>query len=266
MTSDLFDGTAAYYRRYRAGYPDAIFAKIVEHFKLDDRSRILDLGCGTGQLAIPFAKRHIAVIAVDPNVDMLTEGMRSELRAGVRGVSWQRGDDRNLECLNLPPLSVCTMGASFHWTDREKLAEKLDRMIMPDGGIALVSGESVWSASSTAWQTIAKDVIVEFLGERRRAGAGVYSDPVERHEDILARSAFGSVVELTFEWQRSLTAEDIVGLQLSTSYASPSQLGPKLEAFRSELRERLRQTNPSDLFDDVIKTQLILATRRSHPT
>ena len=52
----LFEGAAAYYARYRPKYPMAMFDRLVDRFDLGTLSSVLDLGCGTGQLALPLLK------------------------------------------------------------------------------------------------------------------------------------------------------------------------------------------------------------------
>jgi len=70
---DSFKGTAWYYARYRQSYPEPFFIHITERFHLDETGRLLDLGCGTGQLAIPLVKRFEQVIGMDPEPEMLAE-------------------------------------------------------------------------------------------------------------------------------------------------------------------------------------------------
>ena len=53
---DLFRGTAWYYARYRSGYPEAFFKLVRNKFELSKVDRVLDLGCGTGQIAIPVCR------------------------------------------------------------------------------------------------------------------------------------------------------------------------------------------------------------------
>jgi hypothetical protein len=60
----LFTGTAWYYARYRPGYPEAFFADLVARFHLDGTGRLLDMGCGTGQLTIPLAQHVAAAIGM----------------------------------------------------------------------------------------------------------------------------------------------------------------------------------------------------------
>lgn len=258
----LFEGTAAYYARYRFGYPAPVIDFLVQRFALTSTTHVLDLGCGTGQLAIPLSSRGVPVRAVDPDVEMLAEGLRAESRNPGRAIEWQRGDDASLPALALPHLSCCMMGASFHWTNRDELLQNLDPLIMANGGVVLLdSDHGVWSGPGREWNAIAQAVITQFLGPQRRAANEVYSHPTDRHEVVLARSAFGNVESHTFKDKKTLTLDDIVGLQLSMSYASPALLGDRLEAFRSTLRDRLQAEIPSGVVDGTVSYEVLIGTR-----
>jgi len=261
----LFEGTAWYYSRFRRGYPKTAIDTIIKYFRLDGASHVLDLGCGTGQLAIPLAGRGIPVHAMDPDLEMLTQGLHAAHDAGVLGIAWYEGDDTVLAKIPLPPLKLCAMGASFHWMDRDRLLNTLQRLIVLDGGIAILGSKSVWaqadSSTTPSISTIIKNVVTEFLGPERRAGSGTYKAPSERYESLLARSPFSHVEVMEFEAVHEKTVEEIVGLQLSTSYASPAQLGSRLSDFKSTLTERLLAIEPSGKFVDTETTSVILASR-----
>ena len=51
---DLYRGSAGYYDRYRLPYPEAMIADLVRRAEVSGRGRLLDLACGTGQLAFPL--------------------------------------------------------------------------------------------------------------------------------------------------------------------------------------------------------------------
>ena len=79
MTSnyrDMFKGTAWYYARFREGYPDEFFTMLVDEFNLSNCDRVLDLGCGTGQIAVPISRLVGEVIAMDPEPEMIAEGRK----------------------------------------------------------------------------------------------------------------------------------------------------------------------------------------------
>ena len=261
----LFESTADLYARYRLPYLPEVFDLLEDRFGLGVSTPVLDLGCGTGELAVPLAARRVPVHAVDPEIEMISRGFQREEEAGVTGVAWQRGDDRTLTVLHLPRLRLCTMGSSFHWTDRDALLRALDVLVDGVGGVALLSSRpsSVWGDEGDLpdWAPLVRATIVDFLGPRRRAGGGTYEHPEERHEAVLARSAFPQVEQHRFERQETLTVDQIVGLQLSMSYASPAQFGPKLELFREVLARQLREEEPSGAWKTTVTSDVLLATR-----
>jgi len=258
----LFEGAAWYYARYRPSYAPEVVETLINRFHLNEKTRVLDLGSGTGQLAIPLSARKIPVHAVDPDLEMLSEGLRAEERAGTKGIAWYRGDDSSIRTLYLPTPHLCTMGASFHWMDRDQILQVLDSMIDPTGGIAVLSGgSSVWSGAGSGWPAIAKAVVIDFLGPDRRAGGGFYNHPQDRHEVVLARSPFRKIDLVSIKNADEKTVQDIVGLQLSTSYASPAQLGDRLDEFRQVLREKLLNLEASGVFHGETTTEIIIATR-----
>lgn len=163
----LFQGTACYYARFRRGYPLEVIDTLVARFHLDGTTHVLDLGCGTGHLAVPLASRRIPVHAVDPDLEMLAEGLAAEKAAGAHGIAWYFGDDRCIDQLYLPPLQLTTIGASFHWMARDHVLGILDGLILPSGGVAIVArsdGGSIWSSSNGAWSDVTKQVVIELLG------------------------------------------------------------------------------------------------------
>jgi ubiquinone/menaquinone biosynthesis C-methylase UbiE len=87
---DVFAGTASYYSKYRARYPSEIFADIAINFNLDGNGWLLDLGCGTGELAIPLAKYFENVLAIDPDEPTLHEGSKKARNLNIDNIAWQK--------------------------------------------------------------------------------------------------------------------------------------------------------------------------------
>jgi ubiquinone/menaquinone biosynthesis C-methylase UbiE len=263
----LFAGTAAYYARYRPAYQVEVIDYLRNAFRLRAGSKVLDLGSGSGQLALPLARAGCRVWAVDNDSAMVAEGQRQQALTltGSMEVHWITGRAEELRAADLPPIRLCTMGASFHWMDRELVLRFLNEIVEADGGVALVSGStSIWSRSSAIegeWLEVTRQVITEFLGPRRRAGTGTYDHPTLTHEQVLAGSAFSALELRRFTSSRRLSVDDVIGLQLSTSYASPSLLGERLPAFRAELSHRLLEIMPDKGFETVEHTDVILARR-----
>ena len=86
----LFKNTAWYYARYRPPYPKALFELLVNKFNLDGTGQLLDLGAGTGELAVPLSASFEKVIAVEPDREMIEEGKKRAEQANVHNIVWRQ--------------------------------------------------------------------------------------------------------------------------------------------------------------------------------
>jgi SAM-dependent methyltransferase len=62
---ESFDGAAADYGRYRTPYPDEVVAGVLHCSGIGTGTRVLEIGCGTGQLSVPLAKAGAHLVAVE---------------------------------------------------------------------------------------------------------------------------------------------------------------------------------------------------------
>ena len=60
-----FDDAAQLYDEVRSRYPEEIVEHIIACAALPAHGRIFELGCGTGQMTLSFAKRGYAMVAID---------------------------------------------------------------------------------------------------------------------------------------------------------------------------------------------------------
>ena len=62
---NTFDKIAQLYDKARPSYPDALFDDILAYSNLPDTSRILEVGCGTGQATLPLARRGYTIDCIE---------------------------------------------------------------------------------------------------------------------------------------------------------------------------------------------------------
>jgi ubiquinone/menaquinone biosynthesis C-methylase UbiE len=259
---DLFASTASYYARFRPGYPEPFFQFVIDRLSLDRTARVMDLGCGTGQLAIPLAAHVNAVVGIDPEPEMLAEAAKAAHQMGADNIRWVRGSDRDLAQMadELGIFRAVTMGRSFHWMDRDATLRTLAGMVEPAGGVVVVAdNERIWGVDGW-WQETVRETITRWLGPVRRAGSGVRV-VFERFEEVFARSAFPTVETYSLMMHRTMTTDDIIGYLYSTSFCSLAVLGKQRAAFEEDLRQRLYALNPAGVFDEDVALDAWLLTR-----
>jgi ubiquinone/menaquinone biosynthesis C-methylase UbiE len=261
---DTFKGSAWYYARFREGYPEEFFELLRIKFNLSKSDRILDLGCGTGQIAIPLARSVNVIVAMDPEPEMIGEGKEQAASQGVENITWIEGGSGDLPTLKekLGKFKLVTIGTAFHWMDRKKALDDIYEVTADDGGIAIVWNNGIWSESVYEWQTGVRQLIRKYLGEERRAGSSTYNvDPI-RHEVFVAESSFTNIEAWNYRWIRSSTLDELIGNLYSTSMANPVVLGGKRDAFDSELREILAPLESPNGFRSEGEVEAILAWKR----
>jgi len=256
----MFSGAAAYYDRYRPPYPTALLRDLRREAAAGG-TRLVDWGCGTGELTLPLGPSFDEVIAVDIDADMIAAARAKADQLGQSHVRWIVG---SAESLALPDDSVdlIVAGSSFHWMDRGLLAGRAYRALTAGGAIGVAGGgSSVWDVTCE-WHEVAVASMKRWLGEQRRAGSGTYA-VAGRHEDNLRSAGFRLEhrrYRVAYRW----SADSIVGYLYSTSFAGPAVLGDRRQSFEAELRAGLARLSPDDSFDEVLDYHLLIG-RRSAP-
>lgn len=255
----LFAGTAWHYARYRPGYPEAFFADVVARLHLDGTARLLDLGCGTGQLTIPLAQHVAAAIGMDPEPEMLAEAARQAQAAHITNVTWVQGSSADLRD-SIGRFRLVTMGRSFHWMDRERVLTALDGMVDAEGGL-VIANDSCLVRPTTSWQQAIEDFQHRFLPPDWQAHSPNLANALEPHEDVLARSPFRYVYRRVYEFTRSWTIEQIIGYLYSTSLPLRRLLGDRRAAFEQEVTDALLAIDPRGQFTEPVALEVLTATK-----
>jgi SAM-dependent methyltransferase len=250
-----FDAAAPYYDRFRAPYPSEALDFIRASFDLDDSSRVLDLGCGPGTLAIPLSRTVAEVFAVDPDAGMLAEATRLGEQHARRNIRWMRlrAEDISPE---LGMFRAATLGQSFHWMDRDAVLRRLAELIEDGGGLALINPGK--RRPQESWEPIAGAIVVKYLGLRPRQ-----ANPELGHEPSLRRSAhFSDFTTREFASEIVRDADSILGYLYSTSGAAKPLFGDRAASFEQDLRAALTAVNPDGVFRERLETEVMICRKR----
>src|SRR5262249_21243902 len=127
----IYRGSAAYYARGRPPYSRALASTLAAEVGLDGVGRLLDVGCGPGTISIELAHRFEEVIGLDPDEDMLAAAADRAAAAGIDTIRWVHALAEDIPTLDLGRFRLVTFGQSFHWTERERVAEAVFEILEP---------------------------------------------------------------------------------------------------------------------------------------
>lgn len=234
----LFAGTSQAYATYRPGYPAALFDHMSAELAFTSHTRVADLGCGPGTASIPLAQRTGAVLALDPNPEMLQAARAAAQHAAVANIELRHGHAEHLSALDPGDIEHVVFGRSFHWTDRAAVVAMLDALLPAGGAIVLLgpgrSEKGAWHR--WPWDEAIREVRESFLGPERRAGTGTYAHPEIGHEQVLAAGGFARIERHTFTEPVEYDLERVLGLQRSYSHSAERLFADRYEEYLEAVR------------------------------
>lgn len=133
-----FDEDAERYDRARPGYPERMYGDLARLAGAVPGSRVLEVGCGTGQATAPLAARGCRVTAVEQGPRMAAAARR-RLGADAEVVT------AAFEAWALPaePYDTVLAATSFHWIDPAVRVVKAADALRPGGALAVVRTQHV---------------------------------------------------------------------------------------------------------------------------
>jgi len=131
------DSVAGAYH-HRIPYPPDVFA-ILAGLLGDGPRAVLDVGCGTGEIARPLLPLVDRVDAVDPSAAMIARGRALPGGDNPR-LRWivGRAEDAPLD----PPYGLITAGSSIHWLDWDVALPRFRSLLASQGYLALLYPEA----------------------------------------------------------------------------------------------------------------------------
>lgn len=127
---DLFSGHAADYARFRPSYPPELFAWLADISPSLDLA--VDVGAGNGQAAVGLAEHFERVIGIEPSTEQRANARphpRVEYRVGTAEATG----------LTDGAADLLLAAQAFHWFQRQPFFDETQRVLRPDGVVALVS-------------------------------------------------------------------------------------------------------------------------------
>jgi trans-aconitate methyltransferase len=129
-----FNGIAALYDNARIGYPPQIYQIIDVYSKINQSSRILEIGCGTGIATEQiYNKWNSNIIAIDPGLELIEIAQKKGLdNSKIEYINCKYEDFNSHE-----KFDAIFSATAFHWLDKKTKYKKSKELLNENGKLIL---------------------------------------------------------------------------------------------------------------------------------
>lgn len=191
---DLYDAA-------RPRYPEGAIDHLLRTLTLNERSRVLDLGAGTGIFTRHLEGRVGRIVAVDPSASM-----RETFRSQTPGVDILNGTADEIPLAD-HSVDAVVVAQAFHWFDPSTALPEIRRVLTPGGGLGLL-----WNRRDTDVDWIRQLNAVMLWDEHQPYDATI------DFAGIVAAGPFEQVAQSAFSHHDRLTHDQILRRVATTSY------------------------------------------------
>jgi trans-aconitate methyltransferase len=262
----VFSGEAAdHYARYRRGYPPAALEFVLDRLGVCSGDLVVDLGCGTGQLAIPLAGRVRHVLGIDPEPDMLAHARQAAQACAVpHSTSWLLGSDADIptlpRLLGHGAIAALTISNAVHLMDTSTLFPALAAILTPGATVAVIANGSPLWIQDSAWSQALRRFLQDRFASTSAPACGTDAVTRARYRAELEHAGF-ITDESHLDRSEPVSLEWIVGSLLS---ATPAHLLPAAEdraAFTADIEATLRAAQPTGAFIEDVRLAVLVGRR-----
>lgn len=205
----------------RPGYPEPLIEDVVTLSQIPPGGRMLEIGCGTGQATLPFARRGYRILCLDIGQDLLAIAARN-LR-----------DYPGVQFVNMPfekwptrigKYHVVFSATAFHWITPEIGYPKSALALRPGGALAVFSNQHPrpYGGFFTEVQPIYHQYVPEWANQRERPST---QDEIQATLGaVRAMGLFEAVDARSYPWSVTYSTADYI--RLLNTYSDHRTLDP----------------------------------------
>jgi SAM-dependent methyltransferase len=207
-----FDREANQYERIRPGYPEELFEDVIKLSRIPANGDILEIGCGTGQATLPFARRGYSIHCIE-----LGENLAAIAKKNLAQYPNARVSTGSFEEFSLQEDSydLVISATAFHWVDPEIGYPKVAKILKPKGTIALFWNKPVQTELSAGFFESIQSVYMQVVPSMAKEFPGLpHPDEIKLpiKAEIEQTGQFGDVTTRKYKWDREYFAQEYVNL------------------------------------------------------
>lgn len=188
----VFDSIADLYDRVRPRYPAGAVDDLLDACAVTAATRIIEIGCGTGQLTMALARTGASILAAEPGA-----ALAALARANLADHPAVEVRTTRFEDLEASPRSfdLVVAATSFHWVDPLVGYRKAALLLRPGGSLVLLT--NAHTAGGTHTEPAFANA-VRRLHHRLAPGIGDWSFPTA--DEVTERATAGG--DIAAVWAR----------------------------------------------------------------
>jgi len=193
--AQTFSQASDQYAKHRPQYPDELFTYLNEICRAHDSA--WDCATGNGQAAVSLADYFARIEATDISAEQIQHGIvHPRMHYSICPAEHTPFKDNSFDLI--------TVATAFHWLDQEKFFREVDRVLKPNGILA------IWAYSFFAIEPeIDKLIIAEFLNPIDRYWADGNRKMFNGYGDV--RFPFEEIHPPDFSMQMDWTLNQLSG-------------------------------------------------------
>ncbi|MEN8041912.1 MAG: class I SAM-dependent methyltransferase [Actinomycetota bacterium] len=235
-----FGRTAVDYEEHRPGFPDSFFDRVLEMGWAESDQRLLDVGTGTGSLALGFAERGLAVGGLDIAPELLDVARRAASDRGL-SVTLMEGSAEHTGC-HRGSFDIVTAGQCWWWFDEEAAIAETLRILVP-GGRLIIASFSYQAFGGNVAERTETLVLKHNPGWTLAGWRGVHPE----HVRALDRGGFENVESFSYMVDVPFSHEAWRGRVRTCNGVGSALDSEQVEAFDGDMVSMLAEEFPGEL-------------------
>ena len=207
-SKNFYFGKQEDYSKYRPTYPIELFDFLSTEYNIKNKI-IVELGAGTGKFSKIASSYCKQIYYVEPNIDMINKG--KEYCKDCTNIVYI---NKSAESTGLPEnlFDMVFAVQSFHWFDKQKLKQEVDKILKSDGYFAIVWND--WEDENNEFSREYFKYISTW--NTKLTGKTYQHKNVDDRKNFFKNSQYKTY---TFIHSKDYTLDMLIGLTKSLSYA-----------------------------------------------
>ena len=134
MTHWTSSGISKAYSAFRPTYPNQLYTEVLQHVPVGQRRRLVDIGCGTGQVFQGIGSHFTHCVGIDPSQSQV------DAATPFNNATYLVGSAEEFKIPDTVPngpwegnVDLVTVAQAMHWFDMPKFLKRMDSLLAPGG-------------------------------------------------------------------------------------------------------------------------------------